>query len=100
MKYGTVNEHGQTLYEQMVNLISSGATIKLPAKPVLPLYLMHYVSAYSILVKSKSRLQGIPLSEIKAYLDLFPYTDTDMFITLIMAIDEVVTATQIEKESN
>lgn len=59
--------------------------------PIVRPYEIEYIVAFSILNDRRGTafgLQPIPLSEIVAYLALYPTHDTELFIYLISAMDD------------
>jgi hypothetical protein len=67
----------------------------LSGKPTLPIWVFQYILAYRRLSNSRpillNGLKGpVPVSEVKAYCEMFYLPDEEIFLRLVMALDEVL----------
>ena len=77
----------------MDDLVDQGKfPLALQNKPKLPIYLSEYYEAFWVISHGRSVGMGIgsiPVSEILAYLQIFPTDDPALFVYLIYEMDEV-----------
>jgi len=67
-------------------------TAALDSKPDYPSAYFEYIAAFNLLNRSRNQgmSQGyIPLTEIEAYIRLYLIEDIEMFVTLIVEMDNV-----------